>query len=157
GNSNGYRVLDVQLQDSGGRELSHVQRVWADESLEKSAGQNPSTLSQQGQPLWTGRNLLVKSPIVPRTIRAPCHACHGADGRNLHSSNSSTAAIVQPSRFHGLTEDQGKAIAAYLRASLYAKVPHVPAAAPWNPPYQPGPGLDARPAVEWSAGAGLGA
>jgi hypothetical protein len=34
-------------------------------------------------------------------------------------------------------------------------VPHVPKAAPWNPPYQPGPGLDAKPAVEWAAGAGL--
>jgi hypothetical protein len=26
---------------------------------------------------------------------------------------------------------------------------------PWNPPYQPGPGLDSQPVANWSAGAGL--
>jgi hypothetical protein len=52
---------------------------------------------------------------------------------------------------------QGRLIAAYLRASLYGAVPQVVLATPWNPPFQPGPALDSRPAVEWSAGAGLDA
>jgi hypothetical protein len=156
GNSNGYRVLDVQFQDGGGTELSHVTRVWANVSLEKSAGQSSSP-SAQGQMLWTGRNLLIKSPIVPRMIRAACNDCHASDGRDLQYFNYSNNAIVQRSRFHGLTADQGKAIASFLRASLYSKVADVPAAAPWNPPFQPGPGLDGKPAVEWTAGAGLGA
>ncbi len=157
GGSNGFRVLDMQFQDGDGHELSHVPRVWADVSAEKIAGQNPSSASARGQALWTGRNLLIKSPIVPRPIRAACNDCHAADGRDLQYFNYSNNAIVQRSRFHGLTEDQGKDIAAYLRASLFARVPHVPAAAPWNPPYQPGPGLDGKPTAEWAAGAGLGA
>jgi hypothetical protein len=157
GNSNGYRILDVQFQDSAGHELSQVQRVWTNESVEKAAGQNPTSTSQQGQMLWTGRNLLAKSPIVPRTIRAACSDCHAADGRDLQYFNYSNNAIVQRSRFHGLTTDQGNAIVSFLRSSLYAKVPHVAAAAPWNPPFQPGPGLDSKPAVEWTAGAGLAA
>jgi hypothetical protein len=36
-------------------------------------------------------------------------------------------------------------------------VPAPAQARPWNPPYQPGPGLDAKPVAEWAAGAGLGA
>jgi hypothetical protein len=156
GNSNGYRILDVQFQDGTGAELSHVPRVGANVSLEKSAGQNASP-SSEGQALWTGRNLLIKSPIVPRTIRTACNDCHASDGRDLQYFNYSNNSIVQRSRFHGLTEAQGKEIAAFLRASLYSKIADVPAAAPWNPPFQPGPGLDAKPAVEWTAGAGLGA
>jgi hypothetical protein len=156
GNSNGFRVLDVQLQDGAGNNLTPATKNWADISLEKTAGQNPTTASALGQALWSGRNLLTKSPIVPRKIRAACNDCHATDGRDLQYFNYSNNAIVQRSRFHGLTQDQGQEIAAYLRASLYAaKVPYVAAAAPWNPPFQPGPGLDSKPAVEWTAGAGL--
>ena len=157
GNSNGFRVLDVQLRDSAGNNLTPATQNWADISLEKAAGQNPSDASMRGQALWSGRNLLIKSPIVPRKIRAACNDCHATDGRDLQYFNYSNNSIVQRSVFHGLTASQGQDIAAYLRASLYAKVPHVAQAAPWNPPFQPGPELDAKPAVEWSAGAGLAA
>ena len=157
GNSNGFRVLDVQLQDSTGKNLTPATKTWADISLEKNAGQTPTAASASGQALWTGRNLLVKSPIVPRKIRAACNDCHATDGRDLQYFNYSNNAIVQRSIFHGLTAEQGQDIAAYVRASLYGKVPHVAVAAPWNPPFQPGPGLDAKPAVEWAAGAGLAA
>ena len=157
GNSNGYRVLDVQLQDGAGKELTDTKKTWADISVEKSAGQSSSPQSERGAALWTARNTLLKSPVVPRAIRAACSDCHAADGRDLQYFNYSNNAIVRRSQFYGLSEEQGRDIAAYLRASLYAKVPHVPAAAPWNPPYQPGPGLDGKPASEWSAGAGLGA
>ncbi len=157
GNSNGFRILDVQFQDGAAHELSPVPRVWADVSIEKVAGQNASSASAAGQALWTGRNLLIKSPIVPTTIRAACNDCHAADGRDLQYFNYSNNSIVQRSRFHGLTEEQGKNIAAYIRTSLFGRVPHVAAAAPWNPPYQPGAGLDGKPVVEWAAGAGIDA
>ena len=158
GASNGFRVLDVQLRDGTGKNLTPATPKWADIALEKAAGQNASDVSARGQALWAGRNLLIKSPLVPRKIRAACNDCHAVDGRDLQYFNYSNNSIVQRSVFHGLTAAQGQDIAAYLRASLYAsKVPHVAQAAPWNPPFQPGPGLDAKPAVEWTAGAGLAA
>jgi cytochrome c553 len=157
GNSNGYRILDLQFQDDAGKNLSPATKTWADVSVEKMAGKDATADAQKGLALWTGRNLLVKSPIVHRSIRAACNDCHAADGRDLQYFNYSNNSIVQRSRFHGLSEEQGRQIAAYLRSSLYSKVPHVAAAAPWNPPYQPGPGLDAKPAVEWAAGAGIDA
>ena len=44
------------------------------------------------------------------------------------------------------------AIPAYIRSQ---ELPVVEGARPWNPPYQPGPGIDDRPAYEWAAGAGI--
>jgi hypothetical protein len=54
--------------------------------------------------------------------------------------------------FHGLTAQQGDQIASYIRALNV-----VNPGRPWNPPYQPGPGLDSQPVEQWSAGAGLSA
>ncbi len=156
GISNGFRILDLQFQDRSGKSLSPVVRHWADVASEKAAGQLASPASAAGAQLWTARNKLNKSVLVTRAIRAACSDCHAADGRDLQYFNYSDNAIVQRSRFYGLTESEGRSIAAFLRTSL-ASVPHVPAAAPWNPPYQPGPGLDRRPPVEWAAGAGLDA
>jgi len=157
GSSNGYRILDVQLQDPGGKNLLSMQRQWADIGAEKTAGRATSADATAGQSLWSGQNLLKKSPIVDTTIRAACSSCHASDGRDLQYFNFSNNSIVQRSRFHGLSEAQGRQIVAYLRFALADKVPHMPAATPWNPPYQPGPGLDAKPIVEWAAGAGLSA
>ena len=157
GSSNGFRILDAQLRDASGKNLSPMTKKWADIAAEKTAGQAASDASGRGKALWAGRDLLTQSPIVPHKIRAACNDCHARDGRDLQYFNYSNDSIVQRSRFHGLTEAQGKDIAAYLRASQYAAVPHVAAAAPWNPPFQPGLGLDKKPMVEWSAGAGLDA
>jgi hypothetical protein len=157
GGSSGYRILDLQFQDANGNDLSPVTKTWANISAEKAAGMNPSTAASQGQALWTGRNTLIKSTIVPRTIRAACSDCHAADGRDLQYFNYSDNSIVQRSRFHGLTQAQGEAIVAFLRSSLYGTVADVPSAAPWNPPFQPGPGLDSQPVEQWAAGAGLDA
>ncbi|HWZ93335.1 MAG TPA: hypothetical protein VNW92_30955, partial [Polyangiaceae bacterium] len=157
GLSNGFRILDVQFRDGQGKTLSPITKHWADIGLEKIAGQSSTDASARGALLWAARNTLQKSPIVPRTLRAACSDCHAADGRDVQYFNYSNDAIVQRSRFYGLSAEQGQDIAAFLRSSLALRVPHVPAAAPWNPPYQPGPGLDAKPAVEWAAGAGLDA
>jgi hypothetical protein len=158
GASSGYRILDLQFQDANGNNLSPVTKAYADISAEKAAGKNASSsLVSQGQALWTGRNSLIKSTIVTRTIRAACSDCHAVDGRDLQYFNYSDNSIVQRSRFHGLTTAQGQAIDAFLRSTLYSTVADVASAAPWNPPFQPGPGLDSQPVEHWAAGAGLSA
>ena len=156
GDSNGLRILDLRFEDDASNDLSPVTRQWADIGTEKTAVQDAAAAAA-GEALWYAQNILIKSPIVPRTIRAACASCHASDGRDLAYFNYSDHSIVERSRFHGLSAEQGQQIAAFLRASLQGTVPHVAAAAPWNPPYQPGPGLDAKPIVEWAAGAGLDA
>lgn len=156
GDSNGYRVLDVQLRDAAGKNLTPLAKRWADIGAEKnmpiaSGGAPP------GEALWNARDTLQESPIVKHTLRAACSSCHAPDGSDLTYFNYSNNSIVQRSRFHGLTEQQGQQIAEYLRYNAKGRLPHVPQAAPWNPPYQPGPGLDAKPTWEWAAGAGIDA
>lgn len=87
-----------------------------------------------------------RSPL----IRAHCSDCHARYGRDLKYFCYPNASIIARSRFHGLSELQGQQIASYIR-SLSAPSP----GRPWNPPYQPGPGLDSQPAANWAAGADL--
>src|SRR5262249_20777858 len=54
------------------------------------------------------------------------------------------------SRFHGLSTLQGEQIASYIRS-----LPVPNPGRPWNPPYQPGLGLDQQPIANWAAGAGI--
>ena len=85
-------------------------------------------------------------------IKAHCSDCHSEDGRDLKYFNYSNNSIVVRSVFHGLTTAQGNQIASYIRS---LNVPNP--GRPWNPPYQPGPGLDSKPVTDWAAGAGLSA
>ncbi|MGH8080214.1 MAG: hypothetical protein ACREP7_06535, partial [Lysobacter sp.] len=156
GETNGYRILQLQLQDEAATNIGQNTIVYTDPKVEKDAGRVATPDAEAGRALWYAENSLTKSSVVARKIKASCSACHAENGRDLQYFNYSNKSIVQRSRFHGLSEAQGKQIAAYIR---YAQrdVPHVAKARPWNPPYQPGPGLDARPLNEWAAGAGLDA
>ncbi|WP_431052444.1 hypothetical protein [Roseateles sp. L2-2] len=156
GESNGYRIVELQLQDAQGRSLATDTVQRADIGAEKAAGKTLTADVTAGDALWHGLGLLKKSSIVNRNLKAACASCHAVDGRDLQYFNYSNNSIVQRARFHGLSDAQGKQIAAYIRYSQ-RDLPHVAQATPWNPPYQPGPGLDAKPTVEWAAGAGINA
>ena len=103
-----------------------------------------------GRSLWQHVQLTANGLPNAPPIRAHCSDCHTQDGRDLKYFNFSNASIVARSRFHGLSELQGQQIASYIR-TLNGPNP----GRPWNPPYQPGPGLDAQPVANWAAGAGL--
>ena len=103
-----------------------------------------------GRELWQTASLAASSlPNSPR-IQAHCADCHAQDGRDLKYFNFSNASIVARARFHGLSTLQSEQIASYIRS---LPLPHP--GRPWNPPYQPGPGLDGQPISSWAAGAGL--
>ena len=63
-------------------------------------------------------------------------------GRDLKFFNYSNASIQSRSAFHGLTSQQGLDIAAYIRGISDTNAAPGPVCRPWNPPYQPGAGLD---------------
>ena len=103
-----------------------------------------------GRELWRTASLVASSlPNSPR-IQANCADCHAQDGRDLKYFNFSNASIVARARFHGLSALQSEQIASYIRS-----LPLPNPGRPWNPPYQPGPGLDEQPISSWAAGAGL--
>ncbi|NDH69100.1 MAG: DUF1080 domain-containing protein, partial [Gammaproteobacteria bacterium] len=61
-------------------------------------------------------------------------------------------ALVARSKYHGLSEQQGLALASYIRS---LDVPYQEKGRPWNPLYQPGPGMSKVPIDSWVAGAGM--
>ena len=153
GESNGYRVIKLDLQNASGRGLSTNAVKMADIGQEK-AKFDPALVAA-GRTLWSqGNGKLAKSTIVSRQLKASCASCHGDNARDLQYFNYSDKAIVQRGLFHRLTADEANKVLAYVRANE-AKVTHVAQAAPWNPPYQPGPGMDSKPITHWAAGAGL--
>lgn len=157
GESNGYRVLNLQLQDAGAARVDSTTIRHFDPLSERDASGLAAADVAAGKVLWYARGNNTKSSIVTRKLQAACASCHADNGRDLQYFNYSDNSIVQRSRFHGLSETQGAQIAAFLRASLQ-NVPYVDKARPWNPPYQPGPNLDCNTAdcaTRWSAGAGL--
>jgi hypothetical protein len=95
-----------------------------------------------------------------KEIKAKCTSCHLQDGRDLEIFSYSNKSIIERSKFHALTEEEGKLIATYIR-SLSEETPTSGSIGrygrPWNPPYQPGPQLEGKPIEQWAAGAGLDA
>jgi hypothetical protein len=153
GVTSGFRVLALNVLGSDGSSLVPASTfVWDD----PSNWQAPSTAASDiaaGQTLYTTAALTV--PVLSggtAAIQAHCSDCHAQDGRDLKYFNYSNNAIQVRSVFHGLTAQQGNQITSYIRSLDYPNPGR-----PWNPPYQPGAGLDSQPVADWAAGAGLSA
>jgi hypothetical protein len=150
GVASGYRVLAWNFLTIDGRKIiplddfaKDAPETWRPPLLDAAS-------IQAGQQLWQNASLVASSlPSSPR-IQAHCADCHAQDGRDLKYFNYSNESIVARSCFHGLSTLQGEQIASYIRS-----LPFPNPGRPWNPPYQPGPGLDEQPTSSWAAGAGL--
>jgi hypothetical protein len=153
GRVSGFRVLAFNIQSASGSQLIPASTFVEDDP---STWQPPSSLASDisaGQTLWRTAALTIPSTSGGTTqIRAHCMDCHAQDGRDLKYFNYSNNSIQARAVFHGLTAAQGNQIASYIR-SLNQPNPGLP----WNPPYQPGPGLDSQPVTDWAAGAGISA
>ena len=155
GNSSGFRVLAFNIQESNGTQLIPSTAFAQDNPASWTIPLNDAADIAAGQTLWSSAT--IKQPVSggsPTTLQAHCGDCHTADGRDLKYFNYSNNAIETRAAFHGLNSAQGAQIASYIR-SLSTPAPAT--ARPWNPPYQPGPGLDSQPVADWAAGAGVGA
>jgi hypothetical protein len=152
GIGSGFRILAFNLEDANGNMLLPSSDF---------AQVNPATwtapLTDQadiaaGQTLFSSASL-VSSP-GGAAILGHCADCHAMSGRDLKYFNFSNYSIIARSQFHGLSQLQGQQIASYIRAGAALSTVPTPGR-PWNPPYQPGPGLLAQPVASWAAGDGL--
>ena len=146
----GFRVLAFHFVTAEGREILPANGFIEDDPNSWTAPLPDAANIAAGKSLWQGAALTANGLPGAGAIRAHCGDCHTQDGRDLKYFNFSNASIIARSRFHGLSELQGQQIASYIR-SLAVENP----GRPWNPPYQPGPGLAALPVAQWAAGAGL--
>jgi len=113
----------------------------------KPASSDPVVINQ-GKDLWFNGNISEKG----QPLKAKCSDCHFTDGYDLKYFNYSDKSIVARSKYHGLSEQQGLALASYIRS---LDVPYQEKGRPWNPLYQPGPGMSTVPIDNWAAGAGM--
>ncbi len=150
GLASGYRVLALNFLASNGAQILPPTAFVEDEPQTWSPPLADGASIQIGKELWFNAPLVASSLPHSPTIQAHCTDCHARDGRDLKYFNFSNTSIITRSRFHGLSTEQGEKIASYIHSLV---VPNP--GRPWNPPYQPGPGLDQRPVSDWAAGAGL--
>jgi hypothetical protein len=146
----GFRVLAFNLKDSGEEPVLPADTFAEEDPNLWTPPLKDSNSISAGAALWQSAPLMANGLRDAPKIRAHCADCHTQDGRDLKYFSFSNASIAARSRFHGLSELQGQQIASYIR-SLHYPCP----GRPWNPPYQPGPGLDAQPVADWAAGAGV--
>jgi cytochrome c553 len=146
----GFRVLAFNFLQLDGERVLPAQAFIAENPEQWVPPLMEQKESAEGARLWQSAPLRASSLPGAPAIRAHCGDCHARDGRDLKYFNYSNLSIIARSQFHGLSEQEGKEIASYIRA---LDAPHP--GRPWNPPYQPGPGMQSRPGAELAAGAGL--
>ena len=146
----GYRVLAFNFLTTDGNRILSSDDFAVDDPTHWIPPLPDAASIHAGQVLWKSASLVASAlPGSPR-IHAHCADCHALDGRDLKYFNFSNRSIIARSRFHGLSEIEGEQIASYIRS-----LPYPNPGRPWNPPYQPGPGIEQQPSSQWAAGAGL--
>ena len=170
GISIGYRVVTFNLLDAAGQPIIPEDRFTEDDPATWEAPYTDATSIAEGKDLWENASLWSNyleedttgqwyaydlQASVP--IKATCADCHVANGFDLEYFSYSNESIIERSKFHKLTEEEGKKITSYIR-SLSGTVEGLGRyGRPWNPPYQPGPELKNKSIDKWAAGAGLDA
>jgi len=150
GLSSGFRVLAWNLLTPDGRKVLPADSFAEDAPESWKPPLSDEASIKAGRELWHSASLVSSSLPNSSRIRAHCADCHAQDGRDLKYFNFSNASIITRAEFHGLSALQATQIASYIRS-----LPFPNPGRPWNPPYQPGPGLDDQPLSNWAAGAGL--
>src|SRR5579871_504899 len=150
GLSSGFRVLAFNFVTADGQMALPSTAFAQDNPNAWTPPRRESTDIALGRRYWYSGQLVANNAPGAPQIRAHCADCHTRDGRDLKYFNFSNRSIIERSKFHGLSAEIGEQIASYIRS-----LPVPNPGRPWNPPYQPGPGLDAQPVSHWAAGAGL--
>ena len=150
GVASGFRVLALNFLTSDATKVLNADAFSEEDPSTWIAPLRDADSIRTGKQLWESAPLRASALTDAPQIRAHCADCHAYDGRDLKYFSFSNRSIIARSRFHGLSDIQGQQIASYIRSLPYASPGR-----PWNPPYQPGPHLDAQPIANWAAGAGL--
>ena len=168
--SNGFRIVKFNVLDINDTKILDDSFFVEDDPLNWEGPYTDAASIQSGKDLWYYADL--KSNYLEsgkkgfwygyelkgsEPINAKCASCHTQDGRDLEIFSYSNKSIIERSKFHDLTEEEGKLVASYIRSLSDEKDNVGRYGRPWNPPYQPGPELANIPIEEWAAGAGLDA
>jgi len=150
GLSMGYRVVRFNVLDGNDNKLLSAQDFEYEDPDTWQAPIAGATAIANGKALYETKELLV--PGTSNYMNAKCMDCHTSKGFDLEYFSYSNKAIIERSKFHGLSQTEGEEVASYIRSLSAPRHGR-----PWNPPYQPGVELNGKPIERWAAGAGLDA
>ena len=139
----GYRILNVNILNAQDDKLIADNVFYQDDPTTWEPPLNNATDIAAGETFFKSRDL---------GIGAKCMDCHTSTGIDFKYFNISNKTITEQVIKSGFTRKEGEQVASYIRS---LNMPIVTQARVYNPPYQPGPGTDAKPVYEWAAGAGL--
>lgn len=147
----GWRLLRFNFRHAGTNLIAESQFTYDDPATWTGPSTNMVNILD-GQDAWY--NLAITEQGT--NLVAHCTDCHDRTGRDLTYFNYSNESIIQRSIFHQVPAARATNIASYIRWLRAAyPVPYETNGRPWNPPYQPGPGMTFVPVRSWAAGAGL--
>lgn len=177
GRRSGYRIFDVDLIDNtaGDGELASVKVMRNPEAFVGYSAHADSIAA--GRAAWFARNTLEDFGAggVYDNIIASCQDCHQNEGSDLRRFNYEPEVITSRGRFHNLSTATSRNITSYIMSldvnpnagydydadgtieGFESNRKTYFNCRPWNPPFQPGPGLDRLPVGEWICGAGYDA
>ena len=112
----GFRVLAFNLLASDSSRLLQPELFVQEDPNTWAPPLRDSSSIRAGQELWQNAQLLAGGLKGAPQIRARCSDCHAHDGRDLKYFSFSNASIIARSRFHRLSDLQGRQIASYIRA-----------------------------------------
>ena len=114
--ASGFRVLAFNLLTAdGGRTLDPDSFAEDDPGAWTPPLADPESI-RAGEKAWLEAPLTASGLPHAPPIRAHCSDCHARDGRDLKYFAFSNESIAARSRFHGLSDLQGRQIASYLRS-----------------------------------------
>jgi hypothetical protein len=139
----GFRVLNTNILNDAGENLVPDSTFYEDDPMLWVAPLNTAEDIAAGEQIFKGADL---------GMGANCNDCHTRNGMDLKYFNVSNKTIIEQCIKSGFSREEGERVASFIRS---IDIPVVPHARVYNPPYQPGPGIDDKHLYEWAAGAGL--
>jgi len=142
--SSGFRILDIDIWSGPGSSMMDGTTKTFDNptTWAPPGGYDNASDVEAGEDLWNARDRLVDGPGT-HPIVASCGDCHASDGADLKYFAFSNKSIVARSKWHGLTDNEGKQIAAYIRSRVLKDrdtgETYEYGGYAWSPVYQPGP------------------
>ena len=160
GLTSGYRVLALNFLSGGpqGAKALPQSTFEQDDPADWQPPLSSPSDIEEGERLWHEAEIYNSDLQDATDLAVSCAGCHAEDGSDLKYFAYSNKSIQARAEFHGLTTQQGRQIASYIRSLELRRdngTTYEAPGRPWNPPYQPGPGLDDQPVEEWAAGVGL--
>ena len=95
--------------------------------------------------------------VYPTDMLTSCSGCHTRTLWDMSYYSFPRVGVIGAGKRFGLSDAQAEQVYAYVYNKRKTDANYYGYGKIWNPPYQPGPGLDAKHVREWPAGAGIGA